>query len=76
MDSFGHINHTVYLTYIEDARIALFKRWNLKDNKRSLIVASVKIDFLNQIRHPSELIIRQRFRALGIAVLISILLFL
>ena len=32
IDSFGHVNHAVYLTYIEDARITFFKRWNMKDH--------------------------------------------
>ena len=27
MDSFGHVNNANYVTYIEDARITLFKRW-------------------------------------------------
>ena len=65
MDSFGHINNAIYLTYIEDARITLFKRWDLKDKHKSLIVASIKIDFLNQIKHPSELIIGQRLSRIG-----------
>ena len=65
MDSFGHVNNAVFLTYIEDARITLFKRWNLRDRKKSLIVASLKIDFLRPIKHPSELIIRQRISRVG-----------
>ena len=28
IDLFGHVNNAVFLTYIEDARIIYFKRWN------------------------------------------------
>ena len=65
MDSFGHVNNALYFTYIEDAWAAFFKRWNLRSLNKSLIVASVKIDFLNQIQHPSELIVGQRISRIG-----------
>ena len=44
MDSFGHVNNAVFLTYIEDARISFFKCWSLDDQKRSIIMVSVKMD--------------------------------
>ena len=50
MDSFRHVNNANYLTYIEDARLSLFKRWGLGIEKKSLIVASIKIDYLNLSR--------------------------
>ena len=65
MDSFGHINNAVYLTYIEDARTTLFKRWNLKRQNKSLIVASLKIDYFTQIKHPSKLIIGSKISRIG-----------
>ena len=65
MDSFGHINNAVYLTYIEDARTTLFKRWNLKNQKKSVIVASMKIDYFTQIKHPSKLIIGSKISRIG-----------
>ena len=65
MDSFGHVNNALFLTYIEDARITLFKRWDLVDLKQSIIVASVKIDFISQMQHPSDLIIGQRISRIG-----------
>jgi len=65
MDSFGHINNAVYLTYIEDARITFFKRWNLKNNNQSLVVASLKIDYLAQVKHPSKLIIGSKISRIG-----------
>ena len=66
MDVFGHVNNAVILTYIEDARITFFKRWNLKIQKKALILASVKIDYLHQITHPSNLIVGQKISRIGI----------
>ena len=66
MDAFGHVNNAVFLSYIEDARITFFKRWNLRDKKKSIIVASVKIDYLSQIDHPSNLMIGQKISRIGI----------
>ena len=65
MDAFGHVNNAVFLTYIEDARITFFKRWNLRDEKRSIIMASVKIDYLMQIDHPSNLIVGEKISRIG-----------
>ena len=65
IDSFGHVNNAVFLTYIEDARIMYFKRWNVAEKKRSLIVASIKIDYLRQIEHPSDLIVGQKISRIG-----------
>ena len=65
MDSFGHVNNSIYFTYIEDARITFFKRWNLCDENRSIIMASAKIDYLRQIDHPSHLIVRERISRIG-----------
>ena len=65
IDSFGHVNNAVFLTYIEDARIMYFKRWNVTEKKRSLIVASIKIDYLRQIEHPSDLIVGQKISRIG-----------
>ena len=60
LDAFRHINNAVFLSYIEDARIILLKRWKINYDKKSLIVASVKIDYLKQVNHPSSLAIGQR----------------
>ena len=53
MDSYGHVNNATYLTYFEDARITMIKKWKL--NSKSLIVASIKVDYLSQIKHPAKL---------------------
>ena len=65
MDTFGHVNNAVFLTYIEDARISFFKRWNLNDRKRSIIMVSVKMDYHIQLKHPSNLIVGQKISRIG-----------
>tara|TARA_S200000501_G_scaffold376506_1_gene431652 strand:- start:505 stop:918 length:414 start_codon:yes stop_codon:yes gene_type:complete len=65
LDSFNHINNATFLSYLEDARILFFKRWNVNKTNKSLIVASIKIDYIEQVTHPSELIICQRISRIG-----------
>ena len=65
LDAFRHINNAVFLSYIEDARIVLLNRWGIDYGSKSLIVASVKIDYLKQVKHPSSLIIGQRVSRIG-----------
>ena len=65
LDAFGHVNNAIFLSYIEDARITFFKRWNLCEKKRSIIMASAKIDYLRQIDHPSHLIVGERISRIG-----------
>tara|TARA_B100001013_G_C24327269_1_gene331160 strand:- start:105 stop:521 length:417 start_codon:yes stop_codon:yes gene_type:complete len=65
LDAFKHVNNATFLSYIEDARILFFKRWNINLKEKSLIVASVKIDYLKQVSHPSKLIIGQKVSRIG-----------
>ena len=65
LDPFNHVNNSVFLTYFEDARRFFFERWNINLNDKSLIVASIKIDYIKQITHPSNCIIGQRVSRLG-----------
>ena len=65
LDAFRHVNNATFLSYIEDARILFFKRWGINLKEKSLIVASVKIDYINQLKHPSNIIIGQKISRLG-----------
>ena len=65
LDAFRHINNAVFLSYIEDARIVLLKRWKINYANKSLIVAAVKIDYLKQVKHPTSLIIGQKVSRIG-----------
>ena len=48
LDAFRHVNNATFLSYIEDARTTFFKRWNLKSQYKSLVVASLKIDYFGE----------------------------
>ena len=65
LDSFGHVNNAIFLTYFEDARIDFFRRWNISGKRESLIMASVKLDYLRQMGHPMALIIGQKISRIG-----------
>ena len=65
LDAFKHVNNATFLTYIEDARIIFFKRWGINLKEKSLIVAAVKIDYIRQLEHPSNLIVGQKISRLG-----------
>ena len=64
-DAFRHINNATYLSYIEDARLELMRRWRITQDGKSVIVASVKIDYYKQVTHPTELIIGQKISRIG-----------
>ena len=65
LDAFQHINNATILSYMEDARVALFNRWGINYKETGLIVAGIKIDYLQQIEHPSKLEIGSRISRLG-----------
>ena len=65
LDAFKHVNNATFLSYIEDARIVFFKRWGINFKEKSLIVASVKIDYIKQLQHPSNIIVGQKVARLG-----------
>ena len=65
LDAFRHVNNATFLSYIEDARIIFFKRWGINLKEKSLIVAAVKIDYIRQLEHPSNLIVGQKISRLG-----------
>lgn len=52
LDAVGHLNNSVFLTYMEQARVAYFKKTNLFDERfqneqgLGLIVARAEVDFL------------------------------
>ena len=52
LDAFQHINNAVFVSYFEDARIALFERWSLEPHGKSLIVAKVIVNYYKQLLHP------------------------
>ena len=65
VDPFNHINNAVFLIYFEDARKIFFERWSVNLEERSLIVAAIKIDYFNQLKHPSSLRVGQKVIRIG-----------
>ena len=67
LDAFGHVNNAVFATYIETARGTLFKRWSLPfdGTGKSLIVASMTINYLKQLKHPSNIIVGLKINKVG-----------
>lgn len=67
LDAFGHVNNAVYLTYIENARVAYFREVigvrTIEEIRN--IMASVTIDFRAEIDYGDELEIGVRTERIG-----------
>ncbi|VAW25976.1 hypothetical protein MNBD_BACTEROID06-567 [hydrothermal vent metagenome] len=64
-DMLGHLNSAQYVTILELGRLEYFRaiNWNLKEV--SNVVASFKIDYLNQIIPTNEVMVHVRITRLG-----------
>jgi acyl-CoA thioester hydrolase len=51
-DAQGHVNHAVFLTYLEEGRDAFYARVLGADS--SYVVARVEIDLRAEVRHPDQ----------------------
>ena len=65
LDAFQHINNAVFLSYFEDARVALFDRWKIQPSGKSIIVAKVVANYYLQLLHPTDFIIGQKVSRVG-----------
>ncbi len=69
MDALGHVNHTVFLSYMETARVETYKQLGFEGiNKRmdkSTILANIEVTYLAQLSHPSSLKIGHRIIRVG-----------
>ena len=69
MDAIGHINNATYLTYFETARVDFLKQLGFdllkRDVDSSVILASMKVDYIKQSTHPSKYSIGCRITRLG-----------
>ncbi|MEA1881602.1 MAG: acyl-CoA thioesterase [Candidatus Marinimicrobia bacterium] len=70
MDGLRHINHATYLTYFETGRIQYWSHlgWDINqwEAEVSTILASMKIDYIQQSAHPNTYEIGNRITRLGI----------
>jgi len=63
LDSFGHVNHAVYLNYFEHARFEALKEagftWSvLEEREWAIFVVRLEIDYLAETKRDDELLIR------------------
>ena len=63
LDSFGHVNHAVYLTYFEHARFQALKEagfdWDVLDERGwAIFVVRIEVDYLAEAKREDELMIR------------------
>ena len=67
LDAFGHVNNAVYLTYLEEARIAFLEHLGLVRElaDMAIILARAEIDFRSPARAGEELDIAVRATRLG-----------
>ena len=63
MDCIGHVNNATFLTFVESARLELVQKWGYENVP--IIMASIKIDYLQQLKHPADLEIGQSVSRIG-----------
>ena len=69
MDAIGHINHVIYLTYMESSRVDFLNKIGfsgpLKEMDESAILGGIEIHYLMQASHPQTLEIGSRISRIG-----------
>ena len=69
IDALGHVNHTVYLSYMETARLDTYIQLGFegidKQMDNSTILANIEVTYLAQLMHPSSLEIGHRIARVG-----------
>ena len=70
LDSFGHVNHAVFLNYLEHGRLEALEKsglsWSeLDETGRSIFVVRIEVDYLEEAKRGQQLLVRtwaQSFR--------------
>ncbi len=66
LDSYGHVNHAVYLNYLEQARWEIIREAGLIDQllteKKKLVVIKAEIRYMNEIRLFDPVIIQTKVK--------------
>lgn len=60
-DAYGHVNNAVYLTYLENARFALWRAQGIT----GVILARAEVDYRAQATYGDELEVRARVEGFG-----------
>ena len=63
LDSFGHVNHAVFLTYLEHARFEAMQQagfsWDVLDERGwTIFVVRCEVDYVSEARRGDRLIVR------------------
>jgi acyl-CoA thioester hydrolase len=69
LDAMGHINHAAYLTFMENARLEFYESLGFSTRNSGevdgIILASMNVQYHQQVIHPSGLDIGQRIVRVG-----------
>jgi acyl-CoA thioester hydrolase len=69
MDSFQHVNNTVYLRWFESARIAFFETVGMNRSAQQTgpgpILARATVDFLKPVTFPDRITVEARVESVG-----------
>jgi len=69
LDAMGHINHAAYLTFMENVRLEFYESLGFSSRKNGqvdgIILASMNVQYHQQVVHPSDLDIGQRIVRVG-----------
>ena len=69
MDALGHLNHAIYLGYMETARVDAYTQLGFtgirKDMDESTILGSMDVHYLSQVKHPASLDVGHRICRVG-----------
>ena len=69
MDALGHLNHAIYLGYMETARVDVYTQLGFtgirKEMDESTILGSMDVHYLSQVKHPASLDVGHRICRVG-----------
>lgn len=67
MDAMGHVNNTIYLRYMETARIQLMGDSGFMTNPtgEGFVIANIFCNFIRQLEYPGEVQIKSYVGAIG-----------
>lgn len=68
LDINGHVNNIAFAVYAESGRAAFLHDtglWKLDDNSRQNVLAHIEIDYLHELRYPSQIAVGVRVLSIG-----------
>jgi acyl-CoA thioester hydrolase len=67
MDAMGHVNNTIYLRYMESARIQMMGEGGFKTNPmgEGFVIANIFCNFIRQLEFPGEVVVKSYVGTIG-----------